>query len=463
MSVYTTAQGLSSNTIWSLLEDRSGTLWIGTDGAGIDVLSKGKFKHIGLEEGLSGEFISAICQDSSGSIWIGTRDAAGVNRITDGRIAVYTTADGLADNNVWSIYEDGERCLWFATSGGLSRLKEGKFISYFETDGLFSNVVYGILRDDGGLIWLSTDKGILAMRVKDLDDFDDGKIKTIPCRTYGVSEGMRSAECNGGSPSAWKTPDGVLWFPTIKGMVAVDPTDLRKNDRVPPVRIKRVTINGIKHDALDARMDIPPGPVNLEFNYAALSFVAPEQVMFQYMLEGYEAKWIDAGARKSAFYTNIPPGEYTFRVKACNNDGVWNEQGQEFEFSVEPHFYQTTLFFVLCGLSLATAGFSAYYMRVRQLLRHEKELTAAVEEALARVKVLGGLIPICASCKKIRDDQGYWNQLEHYLKIHSEATFSHGICPECAEKLYGEYMKDGRVRSPRSQAGADTALPPVNP
>jgi hypothetical protein len=139
-------------------------------------------------------------------------------------------------------------------------------------------------------------------------------------------------------------------------------------------------------------------------------------------------------------FTQIcPPGKYTFRVTACNNDGLWNEIGASIAFELEPRFYQTVWFYGLALVVIGGAGFGIYRIRVWQLLKREKELIERIEEATAKIKTLNGLIPICASCKKIRDDKGYWNQLEQYIHEHSEATFSHGVCPECAEKLYGKY------------------------
>jgi hypothetical protein len=153
------------------------------------------------------------------------------------------------------------------------------------------------------------------------------------------------------------------------------------------------------------------------------------------MLEGFEKEWRSAGTRHSAFYTNLSPGKYTFRVTACNSDGVWNETGASFAFELESHFYQTFWFYGIVLILICGAGIGLHRLRVWRLVAKEKMLNAYVAEAMTKIKVLNGLIPICFNCKKVRDDQGYWNGLERYIKEHSEATFSHGVCPECAEKL----------------------------
>jgi hypothetical protein len=146
-----------------------------------------------------------------------------------------------------------------------------------------------------------------------------------------------------------------------------------------------------------------------------------------------------------AYYTNLPPGHYRFRVVACNNDGVWNETGASYAFELVPHVYQTYWFFGLLVVSIAGTGFGVYRMRVWQLLKQDKELKESVDEALKKIKVLGGLIPICANCKKIRDDKGYWDQLESYIQTHSEAQFTHGICPDCAQKLFPDLSSAKKV------------------
>lgn len=190
--------------------------------------------------------------------------------------------------------------------------------------------------------------------------------------------------------------------------------------------------------SLDQFTIFPPGAEKLEFHYTALSFLVADRVLFKYKLEGYDREWVEANTRRAAYYTSLRPGYYRFRVMGCNNDGVWNETGASFAFELQPHFYETYWFFGLVLMALGGSAFGAYRLRVWQLLQREKELSVRIQEALANIKVLGGLIPICSNCKKIRDDKGYWDLLEGYIQSHSEAKFSHGICPDCAKKLYPE-------------------------
>jgi hypothetical protein len=152
-------------------------------------------------------------------------------------------------------------------------------------------------------------------------------------------------------------------------------------------------------------------------------------------------------------------GHYVFRVVARNSDGVWNESGASFAFELEPHFYQTLWFYGLVIVIVCGIGFGVYRLRVWQLLEREKDLKRRVDDSMAQIKILGGLIPICSSCKKIRDDKGYWNQLEHYIYEHSEATFTHGVCPECAEKLYGKYYSQIKEPNKPDSSSSPTDLP----
>jgi hypothetical protein len=170
--------------------------------------------------------------------------------------------------------------------------------------------------------------------------------------------------------------------------------------------------------------------------------VAPEKLRFKYQLEGKDTAWVDAGQRRFAYYASLPPGSYQFRVIGCNNDGVWNQTGATYTFHIRPHFYQTKWFPVLLLVLLTGLAAGGYQLRIHRLRAHERELQRRVDEAMARVKILSGLLPICSSCKKIRDDKGYWNQIESYLGRYSEIEFTHGVCPDCLKRLYPEFSDE---------------------
>ncbi len=216
--------------------------------------------------------------------------------------------------------------------------------------------------------------------------------------SYGRADGMRSAECSGFTqPAGWKARDGRLWFPTIEGAVVIDPDRIKTNTIAPPVVIEQVLVDR-KAISSTGPSDLMPGRGDLEFHYTGLSFVDPERVKFRYKLDGFDREWVDAGTRRTAFYTNIPAGRYTFRVTACNNDGVWNQQGADVSFRLRPRFRDTPWFFGLGAVALALSGYGVSRMRAAQVRARERELerqvterTLQLEEANAKLQNLSEL------------------------------------------------------------------------
>jgi diguanylate cyclase (GGDEF)-like protein len=245
--------------------------------------------------------------------------------------------------------------------------------------GLFDDAAYVILEDGQGYLWMSCNKGVYRALKSDLEAVADGRLQTLACWSYGRADGMGTSECNGAlQPSGWKMKDGRLGFATMKGVAIIDPSSIRLNDRPPPVVIEEVLLDGRDASRLDHRF--PAGKHRLEVRFSALSLVAPDKVRFKYRMEGFDPDWVDGGGKREAVYTGLPPGRYTFRVIACNNDGVWNETGAGYRFIQEPRFYQTRLFLALCVLAglLAVSGIVA--LRVRALKRRQIVLERLVEE-----------------------------------------------------------------------------------
>lgn len=184
---------------------------------------------------------------------------------------------------------------------------------------------------------MSCNKGVFRVAKQELADFARGEVSAITSVSYGTVDGMRSIECMGGSqPAGWKAADGRLWFPTIRGVVVIDPENLAINRLAPPVLIERVVYDATSIDP-GRPATLPPGKGELEFHFTGLSLRNPEEVRFKYRLEGYDDNWIDSDTRRAAYYTNIPPGDYRFQVTASNEDGIWNETGAAFSFELRPH------------------------------------------------------------------------------------------------------------------------------
>lgn len=421
ISTFTTKDGLSHDLIWSLYEAHDGTLWIGTYGGGINSLKDGVFKSYTTQNGMPGDIIWSINEDADHHLWAGTM-GGGLCEFVDGNLVKrsisntpgadtifaihldrnkklwFGTAgaglcgydgenfhcigekDGLSNGSVKAIYEDTDGVFWLGTSGGgLDRLKDGKITAYTTTQGLFDDTIHQVMEDAHGNLWMSCNKGVFEVSKQDLNDFADGKIRSVRSIPYGRGDGMVSKECNTGQPAGWKTRDGKLWFPTTAGIVSIDPNNIRVNRIVPPVLIEAVRIDNQFLNPKTASV-LPPGTEKLEFGYTALSLLVPEKVRFKYILEGYEKQWVNADARRIAFYTHIPPGDYTFRVIGSNNDGVWNETGAAYRFTIRPHFYQTKLFYLFCLAGLILLIMATVQLRVRRHQARESLLEKTVEE-----------------------------------------------------------------------------------
>jgi ligand-binding sensor domain-containing protein len=444
-TTYSTRDGLAVGAVRSILRDRAGRLWVGTDGGGLARLEAGRFATISKDDGLPSNQIRGLLEARDGTLWVASY--GGLTAIKDGRMTHRVLSGDLTSPLARSLYEDDSGVLWIGTYGaGLYRLANGRLTSYSSRDGLFSDVVYQIVEGNRGRFWMSSNKGIFAVQKSELEAFAAGRTQRVASLVYGRSDGMRSEECSGGSPAGWKAPDGRIWFATAGGVVVIDPSNPGARRLAPPPLIQAASVDG---NAVDHRADVLLGPEarRLEIRFASVGLAAPERTRHMFLLEGFDRDWVD-GAKRSAQYTSLPPGGYRFRVRAMGEDGVWREADPALGVRVQAHWYRSRTFTLALVAGALLAGWAAYRVRVRVLVSHERELQHRVEEAVANVKVLSGLLPICSSCKNVRDDKGYWNRIESYISEHTQADFSHGICPDCAERLYPDASR--RLREKRA-------------
>ncbi len=374
---YTVKDGLVDDHVAALAQDRDGAIWIGTNAGGLSRLDHGRFSSFTHEDGLGANLVMALVVDRRGAVWVGT-DGGGLTRIEGGKARTFTVADGLAADTVLCLYEDGEGDLWVGTSGGgLSRFHDGLFVNFTTRDGLHDDVVFAVLEDSKGGLWLSGNRGLSRVDKRAL--LARTRTGRIEPEVFGVADGMKSNECSGVSqPAATRLPDGRLVFPTTRGIVVVDPERLPRNQTPPPVRVEELLAGGTVYEG--ERRELPPGAANWEIRFTALSFLAPSQVRFRYRLAGFDDDWVDAGPRRSAFYTQVPPGEYTFEVLAANNDGVWTAAPARIGVRLRPRFYQTRAFSAIVIASLLVAGALGYAMHVRGLHARRRELERLVQE-----------------------------------------------------------------------------------
>jgi signal transduction histidine kinase/ligand-binding sensor domain-containing protein len=371
-----------SNVVRVLYLDHRGVQWLGSE-FGLFRWSEGKLQHDD-KPGPDRSYVLALAEDATGRLLAGT-DEGDLRRRDGGRWEVFRPQDGLPASRFWALSGDADGGVWIGTlGGGLLRFENGKFFRFTTRQGLPSNTISQILDDGRGQLWLGTRAGIVRVRKAGLLAVAGGQSASVNCVTYGRDDGLPTIECSGGAqPAAWHAADGRLWFATANGVVSVQPTAVHVNRRVPPVIIENLLVDAVAQTlpADGETLVIPPGRHYFEFHFTGLSFTAPDKVRFRWRLEGLEKNWVEGGTARSVSYSFLPPGRYTFRVLACNNDGIWNDQGATVGFRVQPFWWQTWWFKITApGLGFGlVVGMIFWVLRRRQRLQvHRLEQTRAL-------------------------------------------------------------------------------------
>lgn len=380
---FTEADGLPEHTVRVIHEQThesgAGTLWMGTNGGGLIRLTPA----------------SASDRESSAS--------AGRRPTVD----ELTIRDGLPSNLIRAIHEDERGVLWVGTEdAGLVRLdprvggpvQSMPQTSYRTADGLYHDGIHQILPDEAGRLWMSTNRGLFTVARAELEAFHRGKTDRLHSRSFTERDSLRSREANGGmQPAGTRDASGRLWFPTQNGVAVVTPSVLEANPTPPPVALEHLTARDTTY-ALSSgtQVALPANARDIEVKYTALSFVDPSKVRFGYRLETLDSHgwvgwnpsstWIDAGTRREAFYTNVPPGRYTLRVQASSDDGVWNQEGGQIGVTVAPYFYETWAFAGACGVLVLLLAVGAVRWRTRRLEQQQARLQAAVADRTEEVR-----------------------------------------------------------------------------
>lgn len=377
---YSVKDGLVSNDIYAIVMDKEGRMWFSGSQKGISCLHKGKFTGLTMRDGLLNEGVYALMTDTSGGLWIGSF-GGGVQYYRNGKFTNYSVAQGLLGMNILTFHRDSHDAVWVGGVGGISRIKNGKVKSLTKKEGLYDESAFSIVEDNYGYLWASCNKGVYCFRKSQADSLFDGYIQKIDCRHFGIADGMRNAECNGGAqPSAIKAKDGRLWFAGIESAVIIDPAKIEVNALPPPVIIESAKADSVEIDVA-REYDLEAATEKIQFTYTATTLHNGSRIRFRYLLEGFDREWTEAGTRRIAYYTNLPRGRsYRFRVQACNSDGVWNTIGASYAFSIKSFIYETWWFIVLSVCGVLGLVFVVYRLRVRQIQSRTDELERLVQE-----------------------------------------------------------------------------------
>jgi signal transduction histidine kinase/ligand-binding sensor domain-containing protein len=397
-----------------ILVDHERKVWMGRRD-GLAQLSAGRVVEFGPAQGMGITDVRALAEDSSGDVWIGGGDGS-MYKHREGRFerVDLSVADGVFP--IWSLFAERDGTMWAGTyQGGLLRLKDGRLTRFTTKHGLISDIVCQIVDDQQGHLWLGSREGILRVSKQSLIAVAEGTLQTPSSSTYGRAEGIPPLECSGYQPGAWRSRSGRLWFATTRGAVSVSPADLLDNKVPPKVVVEEVWVDRVRREAAPQEtVVVEAGHREVEFRFTGLSLSAPEAVRFRYRLQGLEEPWVDAGERRTAQYSYVPPGEYRFEVMARNSDGIWNDQGSQLLLSVRPHLWETWWFRTLALLTaLALAAMAARHLTTQALRRNMARLEQqrAIEADRTRIAKdihddLGaGLTQISLLSELLRTDQ----------------------------------------------------------
>ncbi len=371
--------GLAHNWVTGLALDVAGGIWVATD-SGLYHGRDGKFRLYSVADGLPDEEYKSVMTTQEGDVWA-VLPAFGVVRRHQGTWTVFPRGEKIPAAVTVAAVEDSAGSIWVTSDGaGLSRFKDGVWRTFTTEDGLVDDSILGFVEDGHGFYWLAYPRGVMRIPIQEFDDVAAGRRVQLGPRIFNPADGFsRGAVSRMGKPNAMRTADGRLLFATDSGVGIIDPGSVRINQLKPPVHIERVEIGGVDAD-LSKPVVVPPGGGELKIHYTAISLLAPEKVQFKIRLAPLDRDWVDSGGPRTVRYGQLPPGDYQFSVKACNNDGTWNETPAMLAFTVQPHFYQTWWFGTLGVMLVTSAAAGAYWRRSQSSARQMARLARLVSD-----------------------------------------------------------------------------------
>ena len=388
--------GVPGGNILAIAGDRDGNVWISEDDALFYSTADGSVQRIPWDRlAMTGPVFALLPDQLHGGLWVGSYDG-GIAFFKDGQLrASYNTTDGLGHGYVSDLQLGSGGAVWAATEGGLSRVKDGRVTTLTSSNGLSCDAVHWVIEDNDHAFWLYQPCGLVRVAGSELDAWGSGSRRLVQTTVFDSFDGVRSRAIAGRySRKVTKSPDGKIWFAPPDGVSVIDPHQLALNALPPPVRIERIIANHKVYwqnlwGAAPSSLRLPALSRDLQIDYTALSLVAPEKTRLKYKLEGYDREWQDAGSRRQAFYSNLPPRNYTFRVMASNNSGVWNEAGDTLDFSIAPAYYQTAWFRLSLVAAFLALLAALYRYRLHQIAREfNANLEGRVDERLRMARDL---------------------------------------------------------------------------
>ncbi|CAM2066824.1 GHKL domain-containing protein [Sulfidibacter corallicola] len=371
------SHGLAEDYVNTLHDHSDGSMWIGTYEKGISVYRDGRFTTIDKDAGLPHNNITDIEQDAQGRIWVSTGRGLAVEKGDGWRI--WTKQDGLPANQFFLIYRDSRDHLWLSTeSAGLVRFRGNRFDVFRTRDGLFADTVFQIIEDRDRGLWFTSNYGIYHLAMDQFDRYLRGDIDTLPFESFDRSDGMQSVECNDIGPSSGcMDNEGIIWVPTIMGVVRFDPERAR-----PVPESLKVVIEEVSYERGRPKPGkhpvFPAGSHHFQLHFTALNFVKSRNLAFRYRMEPYDRDWVEAGTNRVAYYSHLPPGDFRFRVAARLPGGAWHEAATPYVFRLSPFIYQRPVFYLALLLVFLLLGYLAHLWRIRNHQRQRRELEQTV-------------------------------------------------------------------------------------
>ncbi len=425
---FSLSQGAVPGRVRALHEDEQGTLWAGTD-KGLARWNGERFEPFLPRGELPGSIITSLHGSAAGGIWVGTF-GGGLAHLQEGQSVLLVPENGPLSSKVLALYEDTPGALWIGTLEGLYRWKEGRLKRLTRAEGLFDNRIFQILPDGRGQLWMSCNKGIFRVSQEELEAVAEGRRQRVEAHAYGTEDGMRSAECNGmSSPAGIRTRDDRLWFPTIRGAVTYALAQEEEHPAPPQVHIEQVRVDGRTVPPSEWG-HIPVGEGSVEIHYTSPGLRTPQRLSFSYQLEGIDLEPVEAGPRRVAYYTHLPPGHHRFQVVARSTDGGPASSTTELLFYLQPRFHQTLAFRVVCALAAVLGVAGVVWLRLHQLRLRARELQEHVSQRTAELATVNADLSA-----RIEELQATRERLVRAEKMAAVGTLAAGVGHEINNPL----------------------------